>query len=280
MITSKEIRDAEFSKIMRGYNPDEVDALLERIADQVDVMTVEKNELEQKMMFLAGKLEEYRGDEDKIRNALLGAQKMGDSVLQEAKQKAEILMRDANIKAEKIVESAHSRVEREELSLAKLRAEVAKFKTEILSLYKEHLDLISALPEPEMPQQDIAAPAEQAPQPAENASIGSQMSFMENISVQQPAVQQISFGNLNAQAQAAEVPQNTQFEAQTVQPQAEPAQTQPNAFPIAQPQQMPAAAEQPQDIFTANAPAQPQDSDEPAIPEKFQNLDFGENFKF
>lgn len=261
MITSKEIRDAEFSKIMRGYNPDEVDALLERIADQVDVMTVEKNELEQKMMFLAGKLEEYRGDEDKIRNALLGAQKMGDSVLQEAKQKAEILMRDANIKAEKIVESAHSRVEREELSLAKLRAEVAKFKTEILSLYKEHLDLISALPEPEMPQQDIAAPAEQAPQPveevqnvqqlepqpqlapqpAENASIGSQMSFMENISVQQPAVQQISFGNLNAQAQAAEVPQNTQFEAQTVQPQ---------------------------------------DSDEPAIPEKFQNLDFGENFKF
>lgn len=95
---------------------------------------------------LADKLTEYREDEESLRTALLGAQKLGDSVIRESKTKAEIIMRDATIKAEAMVNNAKRQIEREQEGLTRIQKEVASFKNRLLDLYKQHLELISALP--------------------------------------------------------------------------------------------------------------------------------------
>ncbi|MEG0833482.1 MAG: DivIVA domain-containing protein, partial [Oscillospiraceae bacterium] len=166
MFTSKEIRDTIFDKTMRGYNTEDVDAFLAHIADQLDDMTKGKSEVEGKMLLLAEKLEEYRGDEDKLRIALVNAEKMKDIVLAEARQKCDIIIRDANLKAERIVSAANKRVEREEIALAKVQKEAASFKTNLLGIYKRHLETLSEIPDAPI---DDAVAEERPAAPSENS---------------------------------------------------------------------------------------------------------------
>ena len=72
-----------------GYKPEDVDKFTMRLATDFQKLEAEKAELEQKLMALAQKVEEYREDEESLRAALLGAQKLGDSIIRESEQKAE-----------------------------------------------------------------------------------------------------------------------------------------------------------------------------------------------
>jgi len=155
--TSKEIRSHEFEIVKRGYNMDEVKSYLRQISEQIDQLSSEKNEIEQKMVVLADKLEDYKTEEDSIRSALLNAQKLGDNIIQEAKQKADIAFHEAELRAQYIVDTATEKVEREKNSLYTMQKEVAKFKNNVLNIYKSHLEVLSLIP-------DNSAEAEEAEQ--------------------------------------------------------------------------------------------------------------------
>ncbi len=171
-MTSKELRDIRFETVRKGYDPDRVDAIMERAADQIDQLNAEKQKADQKMAVLAEKLEEYMAEEDKIRTTLLGAQKMSDTILCEARQKAEILLREAMLKADRATTAAAQRVENEQMAYERLRTEVGRFKNDVLTIYKTHLEVLSTIPEPEQPaaeEESVAEEpaAEQASEPVE-----------------------------------------------------------------------------------------------------------------
>lgn len=54
------------------------------------------------MFILAEKVDQYRDDEETLKTALLNAQRMGESVIHEARQKAETIIYDANSKASQL----------------------------------------------------------------------------------------------------------------------------------------------------------------------------------
>ncbi|MDD2361572.1 MAG: DivIVA domain-containing protein [Oscillospiraceae bacterium] len=147
MLTANEIRNVQFTKSVGGCKISEVEEFVAQCADTVNELTASKAELEKKLEILADKLVEYRTDEDNIRTALLSAQKLGDSVIREAKHKAGLMLDDAKIKAEKILENAKSNISKEEGELDRIRQEVTNFKARMLSIYREHLALIDVLPE-------------------------------------------------------------------------------------------------------------------------------------
>jgi len=147
MLTPHEISEKTFDRTFGfGYRMDSVDQFLEKAAAALQEQIDKNADLEKKLQILADKLTEYRNDEESLRTALLGAQKLGDSVIRESKTKAEIIMRDANIKAETIVGNAKRQIEREQESFERLQDEVASFKNRLVDLYKQHLELISTLP--------------------------------------------------------------------------------------------------------------------------------------
>jgi cell division initiation protein len=131
---------------MKGYKPDEVNAYLEEVADTLASVVRERAELQEKLEVLAEKLEEYRGDEESLRAALIGAQKLGDSVVKEAKSKADAILAEASHKADNIVGDAKRNMDAEAYALSKMKLEVAKFKTQILNMYKKQVELINAIP--------------------------------------------------------------------------------------------------------------------------------------
>ncbi len=129
-----------------GYRSEDVDKFTMRIAADYQKLEQEKAELEQKLMALAEKVEEYREDEESLRAALLGAQKLGDSIIRESKQNSEAMLASARAEADRLVDGARRQIEREQGMLTKMQKEAANFKNRLLILYKQHLELISSIP--------------------------------------------------------------------------------------------------------------------------------------
>lgn len=160
-MNSREILDKKFDKAaMFGYKTEEVEDYLREVAQYVDSVNKEKAVLEKKIQILADRINEYRKDEESMKEALLGAQRLGNTVVSEAKEKAEKLLADAQEKADKMLSDAEKeasravtgiklQTEKEQQTLLKMQREVSNFKTRLLSIYKSHLDLITALPEEE-----------------------------------------------------------------------------------------------------------------------------------
>ena len=180
MMNPSDIAHKQFERIRgKGYRPEEVDLFLSQVAGELESLASEKRDLEQKLIVLADKLEEYKQDEDSLRSALIGAQKLGDSVVREAKAKAQQIEEDANARAALIVENAKKEIERQQQGYVRLQREVATFKAKLQLLYKQHLELISSIPaddsvihapaapkEEPVPQPEAPAPVQPDPEPA------------------------------------------------------------------------------------------------------------------
>ena len=161
MLTPREVSEKSFDKTFGfGYRMDDVDAYLKQVADSMTELLEINADLEKKLGVLADKLNEYREDEESLRTAILGAQKLGDSVIRESKTKAEIITRDATCKAEAMINNAKRQIEREQENLIRTQKEVAGFKNRLLDMYKRHIELISMIPgdieEDEIAEQSVA----------------------------------------------------------------------------------------------------------------------------
>lgn len=164
MLSVNQINEKKFEKAAFGYKPESVDSFLFEISEAYSAVVEENKQLQKKMQVLAEKIQEYREQEDSLKDTLLTAQRLGDSLLKESKTKADIIIKDATAKAEKIVENAQKKLEGEQLALTRIQREVSGFKTRLMSLYKTHIELISALP-------DYEEAKEEAPKAEETAEV-------------------------------------------------------------------------------------------------------------
>ena len=78
---------------------------------------------------------------------MINAQRLGESIVSDARVKADNLIREATIKKNDIISSAYNEIEGTEETLRLLKKEVSDFKRNILSLYKSHIESLSNLPE-------------------------------------------------------------------------------------------------------------------------------------
>lgn len=174
-LNSREIKEKRFDKsAMFGYKTEEVEVYLQEVAQYVESLDREKAVLEKKISILADRIEEYRRDEDSMKEALLGAQRLGNTVVTEAQAKADQLISEAQAKADEMIKEAEKtatkavsgtkiQIEKEQQTLLKMQKEVSNFKARLLTIYKSHLDLITSLPEVEEPVAQENEPAAAGP---------------------------------------------------------------------------------------------------------------------
>ena len=90
MLTPKDLRNHEFQASGRsGYLAADVDEYLDEVYASYDQMFRENAEIVRKLQVLADRLAQYKDDEENIRNALVEAQRMKNSIIVEAQQKAQ-----------------------------------------------------------------------------------------------------------------------------------------------------------------------------------------------
>lgn len=147
MLTPNDISSKKFEKSAFGYKPEEVDAFLSDILGAYNEMYQEKTAAEEKLLVLAEKLEEYRANEDSLKTVLLGAQKLGENIVRDSKAKAEVMLADAENQVKQVFSESESKIIKEKETLASLQKETAEFKKRLLAMYRQHLELISLMPE-------------------------------------------------------------------------------------------------------------------------------------
>jgi cell division initiation protein len=168
-ITALEIQEVRFGEVKKGYDPNEVDEFLERVATDVDTLNralseaasrikaaeeraVEAErratELSEKAdLPLAPVLDSFVPREepkpkeseisaDVISKAFIAAQKSADSLLEEARHEAERVYREAESKGRDIVREALAGKQKTLAEVDRLRESSEQFRTEYLSLLK------------------------------------------------------------------------------------------------------------------------------------------------
>lgn len=147
MLTIEEIKNIAFRKAgMGGYRPDDVDEFIDEVIATFEQFKAEKADLLRKMDILATKIEQYRTDEETVRNALLSSQKVADASLKEAKDKAAYIIKAAEKKSRSILTEAEMATEREKDKYEAVLKESAKLRKELITLYKRHLSLLEEFP--------------------------------------------------------------------------------------------------------------------------------------
>ncbi len=147
MLTPNSISEKKFEKAAFGYKQEEVDNFLAEIVASYGELYAEKEAAEEKMEVLAEKLEEYRSNEDSLRAVLIGAQKLGDNIVRDSKAKAEVILSDAENQVRQVFSESESKIIKEREALSNLQKETADFKKRLLAMYRQHLELISLMPE-------------------------------------------------------------------------------------------------------------------------------------
>lgn len=128
MITPQDIREKTFEKaVFGGYDMGDVDDFMEQLAADITALQKENSVLKGKMKVLVDKIEEYRGGEEALRTAILSAQKMGNMIEKESREKSDRIVGDAAAEAERLTRKAREEVETERARLAEAKRSSAQF---------------------------------------------------------------------------------------------------------------------------------------------------------
>ena len=168
MISSEDVRHVTFDKAFQGYRREDVDDYLKQVAQAMDDLAAQNDDLQKKLVMLAQRIEKYRTMENSLSTSMINAQRMGDSIIRESKQKAAEIIRSANIKAEDREQRARDDVELAKQEIVTLKGEADSFKRSLIEMYRKHINLINKLPDyTPQPEDAPARPAQPAAEPVQ-----------------------------------------------------------------------------------------------------------------
>ena len=148
MLTIDEIKNISFRKatLSGGYRAEDVDAFIDEVIASFEQLKKEKTNLVHKIDVLATRVEQYRSDEETVRNALLASQKVSDACIREAKEKAAKIIREAETKAQTLLVDANKMTALEKENYLQLQSDAVKLRGELIELYKTHIQSLDDLP--------------------------------------------------------------------------------------------------------------------------------------
>ena len=135
-ISPAEIRQQEFTKKMRGYDPDEVQNFLESLAEEFDKLNIENESLKTEVKSLTEQVNEFKKIEKNLQDTLLKAQENSAKSMDATKKQTSLMIKEAELKASQIIEKARESTndirnavvnlrEEKDLLIAKLKAIVS-----------------------------------------------------------------------------------------------------------------------------------------------------------
>lgn len=195
MLTIDEIKNVSFRNIGRsnkGYNTEDVDEFVDEVIETFEQLKKEKKNLVHKIDVLATRVEQYRADEETVRNALLASQKVADACVKEAKDKAAKIEREAESKAQAMLAEANKMTAMQKDNYLRLQSDAVDLRGQLIEIYKQHIKTIDDLPtsvdiEEVKKSLDRKYPTQELPD-EESQDISSESQQEETVAEEAPAV--------------------------------------------------------------------------------------------
>ena len=151
-ITPIDIQQYQFKNRFMGYDKAGVDQFLEKVAEELENLHRENQELKETLARTRQTLEGMRQTESTLKEALLTTQQVTDGLRENARKQAELLIEDARLKAGKIVGQAEQR--RVELiqKIQEINRQKLVFETSLESLIERHQRMLAETDWPQIPE--------------------------------------------------------------------------------------------------------------------------------
>ncbi|MEW6510454.1 MAG: DivIVA domain-containing protein [Bacteroidota bacterium] len=144
-LTPLDVRKQEFKKVMRGYDPVEVDTFMEMVAADLEEALKQQKEARDRIVELETQLKDYRQIEKTLQQTLLQAQEATGRTYESARRESETIIREAESRAAKIVEQANSDLAKINNELMRLEARKESLIGRLRVLLSSELDLLKTL---------------------------------------------------------------------------------------------------------------------------------------
>ena len=145
----------KFNRVLRGYDPDEVNNFLDHVIAEVEKMVSEIKAKDEEIVSLKAelvkqdslksKLANYERLEDTMNKAIFMAQKTSEQMKVNADNEAQLIMDDAKKNASRIVNEALLRAEKTEMEANMLRRNINVFKRRIKAIIEEQLESVEEI---------------------------------------------------------------------------------------------------------------------------------------
>ncbi len=117
------IKKQEFNKALRGYDKDEVQAFLDKLADEFESLQKENDSLKKELEDATVRLNEFKRIEKNLQDTLLRAQESSSKSIESTKKQANLMIKEAEIKASQILEKARENANEIRNAVINLREE-------------------------------------------------------------------------------------------------------------------------------------------------------------
>ncbi len=141
-LTAMDVENQRFRKVLKGYDPQEVQLFLKSVAEEIGRLNLRNAELGEEVGRLRDRVEDFRTRERTLQETMLTAQRMADELKQKTTSQSELLVKEARIKAERILQQAQDQLGDIEAEISRCRLERDVFENRLRSLIEEHMALI------------------------------------------------------------------------------------------------------------------------------------------
>jgi cell division initiation protein len=142
-ITPHDIRQQQFtSKMLKGYDPQEVDAFLDDVAEDYEAVLKEAALLKEQMAAIEERSRGVAEREKSLQETLVTTQRLAEEMKAAARREAELIVREAELRAEKVLEAVRgeeARIRTEIHALRRMRRQVFEEVTSTLERYQRLL---------------------------------------------------------------------------------------------------------------------------------------------
>lgn len=173
MITPLDIKKHEFSTRFKGFDPDEVRALLETIARDFEELARQNIQLSERIKIAEERLNHYRLIEKTLQDAVITIQNTLEEKRKVAQQEAEAIIADARLKANEELFASRENVATLRSDIHILENQKMQFFARFRSLLRSQAQILDAMMEAEekemapIPTESPVVPRPPTPEPAD-----------------------------------------------------------------------------------------------------------------
>jgi cell division initiation protein len=154
-----DIAHKQFTRRMMGLDQDEVLDFLRQIADEMEGLIRDRNNLRESLREKELAILEYRERDELLKNTITTATKMSDKIQQDAERESRLIINDSRQQGEMIVRDARDSLKKMFQEIADLKRVRMQYENNLRALVQSHLAMMEQghkmMPDPEITLQNV-----------------------------------------------------------------------------------------------------------------------------
>jgi cell division initiation protein len=137
-----DIAHKSFPRKLGGLDAEEVMAFLRDVAEEMEAILRERNQLKEQIRERDIQMYEYKERDKALKETIMTAHKMTENLRKDSEREAALILNDANQRAEAIVRDARDSLKKTYQDITDMKRQRTQFEVELKNLIASHLELM------------------------------------------------------------------------------------------------------------------------------------------